>query len=125
MNDAMIQDFKIAIRGLLSSPEPAVTHAGAGLELELAYIPPARPELHHHRLWLSRPGGRVTYDESQAAMTALMAAIHAAGHAIAEPGIDMAMDQAKAGTGEPDYATRYEWRLYRQLPLPLVEGGKE
>lgn len=119
MHHNAIDPLKTALMPLLTSTDPATAHVA---DLTLHYLPP-RPGDDQHRLWLTRQGGRVSYEESQTALTALMAAIYAAGHAIAEPGIDMVVGQAKAGrpgSDAPSFATRYEWRLYRQLPLQLA-----
>lgn len=105
---------------LLQSEAPAGTSTG---ELQLAYVPATDHNPRHH-LRLIRPGGRVSYNESQATLTALMAAIHACGHAIVDPGIEMALDQAiasRAGGDTPDYCTTYDWQIFRQMKLALGE----
>lgn len=118
--DAIHDELKAAILLLLRGGELSIYPVG---ELELVYIP-AREYQPLHRLWLSRPGGRVSYEESQAVHTALMAAIHADNHVLDVAGIDMAMDQATAGSGDtPEYATKFEWLMYRQMQLPLAERG--
>lgn len=125
----MNENIKEVATTLLTSAETVsmceVQHGG--ISLTLVYVPPKlAPD---HRLYLAHTHNdhAPNHEETQATLTALLAAIIAAGYLVDEPGVEVATDQARAGhrlAHTVSYCTVYTWQMHRPVQPILIEDER-